>query len=110
MTYLDQVKVCPQGKYKQKEKADPEARLNKYKGRYAEAESRYGAKPNVTAAVQAYCLLARQAGMQPHELAIRSASYAVCSACITLVKTGKQAWTMSCMMPYLIWSARRFYP
>ena len=60
-----------QGKYVNASKTDPEARLNKYKGRYAEAESRYGAKPNVHAAVEAYCRLAKDAGMMPFELAIR---------------------------------------
>ncbi len=49
----------------------PDARLNRYKGRYAEAESRYGPKPNVQAAVQAYVKLARECGMSPTELAIR---------------------------------------
>lgn len=51
--------------------APPEARLNKYKGRYAEAESRYGPKPNVAEAVHAYVELAAQWGMSPTELAIR---------------------------------------
>lgn len=60
---------CLQGKYLG---GGPEgARLNKYKGRYAEAESRYGAKPNTVAAVQAYVALAHSAGMSPTELAIR---------------------------------------
>lgn len=47
------------------------ARLNKYKGRYAEAESRYGAKPNTVAAVEAYVALAAAAAISPTELAIR---------------------------------------
>ena len=50
-----------------------EARLNKYKGRYAEAESRYGPRPNVVAAVQAYMNLAKQSGMTPTALALRQA-------------------------------------
>jgi len=49
----------------------PQARLNRYRGRYAEAESRYGPKPNVREAVAAYCTLAQQAGMSPTEMAIR---------------------------------------
>ncbi|CAL8462223.1 g1754 [Coccomyxa elongata] len=49
------------------------ARLNKYKGRYAEAESRYGMKPNTLAALQAYTALAHSATMSPAELAIRFA-------------------------------------
>ena len=48
-----------------------EARLNKYRGRYAEAESRYGCKANTLAAVRAYVQLAREAAMSPVELAIR---------------------------------------
>lgn len=51
--------------------ADPEARLVKFKGRYAEAESRYGPKPNVYEAVAAYIALAQQCGMHPVSLAIR---------------------------------------
>ena len=60
-----------QGKYCKGTQLDPEARLNKYRGRYAEAESRYGPKPNVRAAVEGYCDIAQQAGMEPYELAIR---------------------------------------
>mmetsp|Transcript_10896 Transcript_10896/g.21693 ORF Transcript_10896/g.21693 Transcript_10896/m.21693 type:complete len:367 (-) Transcript_10896:1321-2421(-) len=51
--------------------ADPEARLMKFKGRYAEAESRYGPKPNVYKAVAAYVALAQQCGMHPVSLALR---------------------------------------
>lgn len=43
----------------------------KYKGRYAEATSRYGPKPNVQEAVQAYADLAAACGMSLTELAIR---------------------------------------
>lgn len=50
---------------------DPEARLVKFKGRYAEAESRYGPKPNVHHAVAAYVALAQECGMHPVSLAIR---------------------------------------
>lgn len=60
-----------QGKYQDDSKLDPESRLVKYKGRYAEAESRYGFKPNVHAAVEAYVKLAHQAGIAPYELALR---------------------------------------
>lgn len=42
-----------------------------YRGRYAEAESRYGLKPNTLAAVHAYVQLARGSGLSPTELAIR---------------------------------------
>jgi aryl-alcohol dehydrogenase-like predicted oxidoreductase len=48
-----------------------EARLNKYKGRYAEAESRYGPRYNVIRATQLYCKVAREAGMSPVQLALR---------------------------------------
>ena len=51
--------------------AGPDARLIKFKGRYAEAESRYGPKPNVQDAVQAYVDLAEQFCMSPVELAVR---------------------------------------
>ena len=51
----------------------PTARLNKYKGRYAEAESRYGPRPDVVAAVDAYAAVAREAGLSPLELALRFA-------------------------------------
>ncbi len=61
----------PQGKYQAPGGGPPEARLNRYRGRYAEAESRYGPKPNVNDAVQAYVALARQAGMKPTEMALR---------------------------------------
>ena len=61
--------LCLQGKYLG---GGPEgARLNRYKGRYSEAESRYGTKPNTVAAVQAYVALAHSAAMSPAELAIR---------------------------------------
>lgn len=60
-----------QGKYLAPGGAGPDARLNKYKGRYAEAESRYGPRPNVVDAVRAYAHLAHEAGMRPLELAIQ---------------------------------------
>ena len=61
-----------QGKYLSADGGPKEARLNKYKGRYAEAESRYGPRPNVTAAVQAYVSLAKECGISPTALALRS--------------------------------------
>jgi hypothetical protein len=60
-----------QGKYLAKDGGPKEARLNKYKGRYAEAESRYGLRPNVVAAVQAYVDLAKHSGISPTALALR---------------------------------------
>lgn len=60
-----------QGKYLDKGGGPKQARLNKYKGRYAEAESRYGARPNVVAAVQAYVDLAKQSDVSPTALALR---------------------------------------
>jgi N-acetyltransferase 10 len=39
--------------------------------RYAEAESRYGPKPNVRQAVAAYAQLAQQHGMSPTAMALR---------------------------------------
>jgi len=39
--------------------------------RYAEAESRYGPRPEVQAAVAAYCKIAQHYGMTPTELALR---------------------------------------
>lgn len=52
--------------------AGPESRLIKYRGRYAEAESRYAFdKPGLRAATQAYVSLAREAGMTPAALALR---------------------------------------
>jgi aryl-alcohol dehydrogenase-like predicted oxidoreductase len=59
------------GKYLRADGGPSEARLNKYRGRYAEAESRYGPKSNVREAVQAYIELATRWGMAPVELAIR---------------------------------------
>lgn len=60
-----------QGKYLAEDGGPKEARLNKYKGRYAEAESRYGLRPNVVAAVQAYVDLAKHNGISPTALALR---------------------------------------
>mmetsp|Transcript_42154 Transcript_42154/g.109299 ORF Transcript_42154/g.109299 Transcript_42154/m.109299 type:complete len:265 (+) Transcript_42154:757-1551(+) len=59
------------GKYLEPGGGPPGARLNRYKGRYAEAESRYGARPPVVEAVRKYCELAAQEGIAPAELAIR---------------------------------------
>ena len=50
---------------------DADARLVKFKGRYAEAESRYGPKPNVYSAIEAYVQLAEKHDMTPVELAMR---------------------------------------
>ena len=59
------------GKYLDPGGGPPQARLNKYKGRYAEAESRYGPKPNVQSAVAAYVDIAHRWGISPTQLAIR---------------------------------------
>lgn len=59
------------GKYLSPDGGPPHARLNKYRGRYAEAESRYGPKPNVRNAVAAYVKLAGEWGMLPVHMAIR---------------------------------------
>lgn len=50
---------------------DTDARLIKFKGRYAEAESRYGPKPNVYKAIEAYVSMAQTHDMTPVELALR---------------------------------------
>lgn len=60
-----------QGKYLAAGGGPPGARLNRYRGRYAEAESRYGPRPNVAEATAAYVALAAAAGMAPVELALR---------------------------------------
>ncbi|PNH05711.1 hypothetical protein TSOC_008013 [Tetrabaena socialis] len=68
------LKVDPrvvEGKYLAPDGGPPGARLNRYRGRYGEAESRYGPKPNVPQAVAAYCRLAAEAGMSPTQLALR---------------------------------------
>lgn len=81
-----------QGKYLAPDGGPPGARLNRYKGRYAEAESRYGPRPRVIEAVRRYVELAASSGMSPTELAIRSA--AARSHCILLpeanIHTGMQ--------------------
>ena len=51
--------------------ASEDKRLIKYRGRYAEAESRYGPKSNVADALDAYVELAEEQGMSPVELAVR---------------------------------------
>jgi aryl-alcohol dehydrogenase-like predicted oxidoreductase len=52
--------------------APPEARLNKYRGRYAEAEMRYAFdKPGLMGAVRSYVDLAREIGITPAALALR---------------------------------------
>jgi len=62
---------APAGKYLAPGGGPPEARLNRYRGRYAEAESRYGPKPNVAEAVAAYAALAAEWGLSPAALALR---------------------------------------
>ncbi|GAX82161.1 hypothetical protein CEUSTIGMA_g9589.t1 [Chlamydomonas eustigma] len=59
------------GKYNVPGAAGADARLIKYKGRYAEAESRYGMRPNVLSALKAYSDLAAEAGISPTEMALR---------------------------------------
>lgn len=50
----------------------PEARLVKYRGRYAEAEARYAfGKPGLEEATRAYVSLARERGLTPSALALR---------------------------------------
>eukprot|EP00891_Asterochloris_glomerata_P007447 jgi/Astpho2/7447/fgenesh1_pm.00114_%23_28_t len=49
----------------------PTARLNRYKGRYAEGEGRYGPTPARNRAVLGYVKAARQHGIEPLELALR---------------------------------------
>ncbi|KAG0601491.1 hypothetical protein M758_11G115800 [Ceratodon purpureus] len=59
------------GKYLSDDGASPEFRLNKYRGRYAEAEGRYSlAKPNVLPAIQAYVEIAQRYNLSPVSLAI----------------------------------------
>ena len=60
-----------QGKYRDNIDTPSTARLAMYKGRYAEAESRYGRKPNLYEAVEAYCQIADKADISPSELALR---------------------------------------
>lgn len=62
--------------------AGPNARLNLYSGRYAEAEGRYSTqRPNVSAAVDAYVDLAASYGIAPAALALRFAAWAPAAAC-----------------------------
>jgi len=63
-----------QGKYLAPGGGPPQARLNRYRGRYAEAESRYGPRPNLAEATAAYAALAADAGLAPAELALRCAA------------------------------------
>eukprot|EP00897_Mesotaenium_endlicherianum_P004719 jgi/Mesen1/4275/ME000022S03564 len=59
------------GKYYMPGEGGPEARLNKYRGRYAEAEGRYPVEnPHVKAAVCAYVDLAKKHNMTPEALAL----------------------------------------
>mmetsp|Transcript_8972 Transcript_8972/g.31828 ORF Transcript_8972/g.31828 Transcript_8972/m.31828 type:complete len:402 (+) Transcript_8972:244-1449(+) len=60
------------GKYTTSGGAPPTARLNKYKGRYAEAECRYSlSNPNMHQAVASYRQVAEDAGLTTVELSIR---------------------------------------
>jgi aryl-alcohol dehydrogenase-like predicted oxidoreductase len=53
-------------------RAGPDARLNKFRGRYAEAEMRYAFdKPGVMEATRAYVSLAQEAGLTPAAMALR---------------------------------------
>lgn len=65
----------------------PTARLNRYKGRYAEGEGRYGPTPARNRAVLGYVKVARQHGIEPLELALRFGTPA--SACLR--------WHVVCM-------------
>ncbi|CAM6106705.1 unnamed protein product [Calypogeia fissa] len=59
------------GKYMSADGGSKDARLNLYKGRYAEAECRYNfSKPNLMPAVSAYIEIARKYGISPVALAI----------------------------------------
>ncbi|KAG6542699.1 hypothetical protein Mapa_015935 [Marchantia paleacea] len=59
------------GKYLTPERGPKDARLNLYRGLYAEAESRYSfSKPNCIPAVTAYVDIARRHGISPIALAI----------------------------------------
>jgi aryl-alcohol dehydrogenase-like predicted oxidoreductase len=59
------------GKYLSADGGSKDARLNLYKGRYAEAECRYDfSKPNLMPAVSAYVDIARKYGISPVALAI----------------------------------------
>ena len=49
----------------------PTARLNRYKGRYAEGEGRYGPTQARKHAVLGYVKVARQHSIEPLELALR---------------------------------------
>ena len=60
----------------------PTARLNRYKGRYAEGEGRYGPTPARGRAVLGYVKVARQHGIEPLELALRFGAPA--STCLML--------------------------
>ena len=60
-----------QGKYLAAGGGPPGARLNRYRGRYAEAESRYGPRPNVLEATRAYVALAAAGGLAPAALGLR---------------------------------------
>ena len=73
------------GKYFAEGGAAPTARLNLYRGRYAEAEGRYSlSRPTVRPAVLAYASLAARYGMSPTALALRFAmSHPSCACALT---------------------------
>lgn len=59
------------GKYSRKDRGPSNARLNLYRGRYAEAECRYSLeRPNVMPAVKAYGQIAQRHNISPVALAI----------------------------------------
>ena len=59
------------GKYSDGSGGPPGARLNRYRGRYAEAEGRYAMRPPVKSALAAYGDLATASGVSLLELSIR---------------------------------------
>jgi len=73
------------GKYFAPGGAPPSARLNLYRGRYAEAEGRYSLeRPGVRPAALAYAALAARHGLAPAELALRFAmSHPACACALT---------------------------
>lgn len=87
-----------QGKYLAKDGGPRDARLNKYRGRYAEAESRYGPRPNVIAAVQAYVRLAKDWGITPTSLALRSVNTAtlpmICKINVGMSAASRHCWLL----------------
>lgn len=91
-------------------------RLNKYKARYAEAESRYGPKPNLQEAVEAYVGVAAEFGITPVELAIRWAAggtkqLLLRPGCSVSVEVHVLSNKLDCQLPHplpTVDAARRF--